>query len=82
MNAFERLRSIFRDVFLDDTIQLTRDMTAKDIEAWDSLSHINLLVAIEQEFGFRFEMREVKNLKNVGEMIDLIQKKTPSIPGE
>ena len=72
----DRLQQVFRDVFDDEGLVLRREMTAAEVEAWDSLSHINLLVAIEKEFKFRFDLAEVKGLKNVGEMIDLVEKKT------
>lgn len=71
---FERLNEIFRDVFDDESICVTDDTTADDIEDWDSLTHISLLATIEDEFGIRFDMKDVINLKNVGEMADLIEK--------
>ena len=69
---FERLNNVFRDVFDDDSIVVTETTTAKDIEDWDSLEHINLVVAVEQEFGIKFNMGEVTTMKNVGEMVDII----------
>jgi acyl carrier protein len=72
----ERLTKVFRDIFDDEKIVISREMTAADVEEWDSLSHINLLVAIEKEFSIAFSLGEVKNLKNVGGMIDLISEKT------
>jgi len=67
--------AIFRDVFDDDTIVLSRETTANDIEDWDSLAHISLIVAIEKEFNIKFDLIELKPLQNVGEMLDLIQSK-------
>jgi len=67
--------AIFRDVFDDDTIVLSRETTANDIEDWDSLAHISLIVAIEKEFKIKFDLIELKPLQNVGEMLDLIQSK-------
>jgi acyl carrier protein len=75
MTTEERLTAVFRDIFDDGKIQLRREMTAADIDDWDSLTHISLLVAIEKEFGIRFELGEVKGLKNVGGMLDLIEGK-------
>lgn len=69
---FDRLNVIFRDLFDDDTISVTEVSTAQDIEEWDSLAHINLIVAIEQDFGMKFSMGEVTGMKNVGEMVDII----------
>ncbi len=69
---FERLNGVFRDVFDDDSIVVTETTTAKDIEDWDSLEHINLVVAVEQEFGIKFNMGEVTTMKNVGDMVDII----------
>jgi len=68
----KRLNNVFRDVFDDDTITVSRSTTADDIEDWDSLEHITLIGAIESEFRMRFKMHEVSTMKNVGEMIDII----------
>lgn len=70
--VFEKLNEVFRDVFDDDSITVTDATTANDIEEWDSLEHINLLAAIEQEFGMKFSMGQVVSMKNVGEMADII----------
>lgn len=70
---FAKLTDVFRDVFDDDTIELTDSTTAADIEDWDSLSHITLLSAVENELGVRFDMRAVQGLKSVGDMVDLIK---------
>ena len=69
---FTKLNSIFRDIFDDDTIVLSEGTTATDIENWDSLTHISLIAAIEDEFGIRFDMKDVLKMKNVGEMADRI----------
>lgn len=70
--VFEKLSEVFRDVFDDEAIIVTDATTAEDIEDWDSLEHINLIVAIEKKFGMKFKMSEVTGLKNVGEMVDVI----------
>lgn len=70
---FEKLEEVFRDVFDDDTIELSDDTTAADIDGWDSLMHITLLDAIEEEFDISFDMKTVVKLKNVGEMVDVIE---------
>ena len=67
-----RLNSVFRDIFGDDSISVSANTTSADIEDWDSLAHINLMDAVENEFGLRFKMREVSSMKNVGDMINLI----------
>ena len=69
---YERLNNVFRDIFDDESIVVTAETTSKDIEDWDSLEHINLVVAVEQEFGIKFNMNEVTTMKNVGEMVDII----------
>ncbi len=69
---FERLNEVFREYFDDDDITVTDETTAADIEDWDSLEHINLLVAIEREFGIKFTMGETSEMKNVGEMVTAI----------
>ncbi len=70
--VFERLNKVFRDIFDDESIVVTEETTSNDIEDWDSLEHINLVVAVEQEFGMKFNMNEVTTMKNVGEMVDII----------
>jgi len=70
--VFIKLNEVFRDVFDDEEITVTDATTADDIEEWDSLEHINLLAAVEQEFGMKFNMGQVVSMKNVGEMADII----------
>ena len=70
-----RLTPIFRDVFDDESLVLRDDLTAEDVENWDSLTHINLIVAIEKEFRIRFTTAEVSGLKNVGELEVLVAAK-------
>lgn len=72
---FERVNNVFRDVFDDETITVNENTTSSDIEDWDSLEHINLIVAIENEFGIKFGMNEVTGMKNVGEMVKIIKDK-------
>lgn len=68
---YSRLEEVFSDVF-DEDISLTAATTAGDIEDWDSIEHINLIGAVEDEFGIRFKMGEVSGMKNVGEMVKII----------
>ena len=73
--VFERLNAVFRDVFDDEDITVNDQTTANDIEDWDSLEHINLMAAVESEFGIKFSMGKVVTMKNVGEMADIILQK-------
>ena len=73
---YERLNEVFREVFDDDDITVTARTTADDIEDWDSLMHITLISAVENEFGVRFTMGEVSSMKNVGEMVSLIAQRS------
>ncbi len=70
--AMARLTEVFRNVFDDDDIVLTANTSAKDIEDWDSLEHINLIAAVEKEFKMRFTVKEVSGMKNVGEMAQIV----------
>ena len=70
-----KLNEIFREVFDDGTITITDDTTANDIEGWDSLMHIDILFAVENYFGFQFDMEEGLSMHTVGEMVDGILKR-------
>lgn len=72
----DSLTRIFREVFFDDSIVLRPDLTAQDVDGWDSLTHIRLLVTVERTFKIKFTVTEVGELKNVGELMKLIQSKT------
>lgn len=72
-DIYERLNEVFQDVFGDDDITVNDDTTAKDIDGWDSLRHITLLAAIEDEFDIEFSMGQTVKMKNVGEMVDYIE---------
>lgn len=74
-DIIKRLTEVFRDVFDDSSIVITDKTTSADIEDWDSIEHINLIGAVEDEFGLRFKMKEVSGMKNVGEMIDIISER-------
>ena len=70
--VFETLNGVSQDVFDDESITVNEATTAEDIDDWDSLEHINLIAAVEQEFGMKFSMGQVVTMKNVGEMADII----------
>ena len=72
---FEAVQEIFQDVFDDEALVITDETNADDIEDWDSLEHITLIVAMEKEFKMKFDIKEVNKLENVGGMIDLIKRK-------
>ena len=73
---YARLNRVFQDVFDDDTIHIRPETTADDIEDWDSLEHITLISAVERAFRIRFKMGEISSMKNVGEMVAIIQSRT------
>ena len=68
----EAVQEIFRDNFDDDTLEITRATCADDIEDCDSLEQINLLTTIEKKFNIKFKLADVRNLKNVGDLLDLV----------
>jgi acyl carrier protein len=75
MMISEQLTNVFREVFDDNTITLNNQTTADQIEGWDSMSHINLIIAIEIAFGIEFTNEEIRSFNNVGEMQQCINKK-------
>lgn len=70
--VMKTVTGIFRDVFDDDTLVIEDSTNSSDIEDWDSLEHIALIVSMEKEFNLKFDLQEVNKLENVGEMVDLI----------
>lgn len=75
MDTLKQLQRIFRFVFDDDTLEINIETKASDIEEWDSLSHMQLIVEIEKEFDIKFTTNEIKSAKNVGEFIEFIERK-------
>ena len=70
--VYERLNAVFADVFDDDELTVNDETTAADVDGWDSLMHITLIDAVEEEFDISFDMKTIVKLKNVGEMVDVI----------
>lgn len=73
-DTYDKLNEIFQDIFDDDSIRLKPEMTAQDIEGWDSLANINIIFSIEEEFGIKFEMGKISELRSIGEMVEYIEK--------
>jgi len=75
----ERVTDIFREVFDKPALELFDEMQAKDVEGWDSLTHITLIMALEESFGVKFTTREVMGFQNVGEMLVCLRGKLPTV---
>jgi acyl carrier protein len=73
--VYQRLTPVFQEVFDDDALQVHAALSARDVPEWDSISHIRLVVAIEEEFSIRLTTAELSGLKDVGEMVVLIRAK-------
>jgi acyl carrier protein len=74
-NLLEEVQAIFRDVFDQPNLVITRESNASTVEDWDSLAHVNLVTAIERRYKVKFALGELQDLKNVGDMLDLLAKK-------
>lgn len=75
MSVLAELETIFREVFDEDDIVLNSETTADDVDGWDSLTHVGLILTVEKHFGLRFDTTEIANMENVGELAELIAKK-------
>lgn len=73
---FTKVQNIFIEVFDDEDLKISSSTNSEDIEEWDSLNHINLVLNIEKTFNIRFQIGEIQALKNVGELIELLKEKT------
>jgi acyl carrier protein len=76
-DVLAKLNTVFRDVFDDESLTITNATTADEIEDWDSLSHIDLIAAIEKHFDVKFTTREITGLKNVGDFTTALAQKLP-----
>jgi acyl carrier protein len=68
---YTRLQGIFDNVFMEE-VKISPELAAKDVEEWDSLTHVSLVLAIEEQFGLRFKVGEIESAKNVGDLVSLI----------
>lgn len=79
--TLSRINDIFKQVFDEDALEVDRATTAEDVEGWDSLTHVNLMLNVEKAFGIKFSSAQVASLKDVGELVDftdkLVAAKTP-----
>tara|TARA_X000001036_G_scaffold33680_1_gene27509 strand:- start:250 stop:495 length:246 start_codon:yes stop_codon:yes gene_type:complete len=71
-----KLKDIFQNIFEDDKIELTDDLSAKDVDNWDSLTHMILITEIEEKFEIKFSLKDLNQLENVGDLIQIISIKT------
>jgi acyl carrier protein len=76
MTTLEELNAVLCEVLDDPDLVIREEMTAQDVECWDSLSHVNLIVAVEIRFGIKFSQKELMALRNVGDLVSIIEKKT------
>ena len=74
IDAYKSLNEVFRDIFDDDGISVNEKTTADDIDGWDSLAHVSLLVSIEKAFSIKFSMDDVVNFKSVGDIYEAIER--------
>lgn len=75
MTVLEKVQKVFNEVFGNSSIVLSRETTANDVDDWDSMTHIQFIVALEEEFGIKFALGELAELRHVGDALDLIEKK-------
>ncbi|MCZ2355519.1 MAG: acyl carrier protein [Bacteroidia bacterium] len=73
-DVVETLKVVFRKTFENKNLEITREMTAQDVSGWDSLTHVTLINNVESTFGVRFKLKEIKQMKNIGDLIDTISR--------
>jgi acyl carrier protein len=71
----EKTQLIFREIFQEPNLEIKPEMTANDVDKWDSLSHLTMIARVEETFGFKFKLKEMVKMKNVGDMLVLIEEK-------
>jgi acyl carrier protein len=74
-NVYDTLTEILRDVFDNDTVVATPELSARDVPEWDSFNHINVVAAAEMKFGVKFRTSEIETLRNIGDFVALIERK-------
>ena len=74
-DLMSELTQVFQDVFEDDDLVISRGTTAADVAGWDSLQHVTLILQVERRFGFRLSSAEVADLKSVGDLLDIVQRR-------
>jgi acyl carrier protein len=79
-DTLARVQVVFRDLFDDPDLTVHQDTTASDVANWDSMMHVSLMLAVERAFKIRFTSSEVASLKNVGELVSLVDRKASSRP--
>lgn len=72
MEIDRRITDIFRDIFENDSLELSPSTSAEDVEGWDSIAHISLIFALEEEFGVQFSSRELESMRNVGDLQSIV----------
>lgn len=75
MDTLERLNDVFRSLFDDESIELTDDTTAQEVEGWDSVAHISLIFAVEEEFGIKLSAGDLKKLETVGDLRNAVERR-------
>ena len=75
MDILNKLQNLFRDIFDDENLVLTRETSPDDIEDWDSLSQVNIIAGCESEFGIKFNLNDIIKLKNAGDIVDTVERK-------
>lgn len=71
----EKLTAVFQEVFSDSSLVLNDDMTANDVEKWDSLTHMLMISTVEERFGVKFKLKELNKLKKVGDIVSVLEEK-------
>ena len=71
-DVFEQLTGIFRKVFDNDTLEISDELTANDVESWDSLTHMLLITEVESSFSVKFRLKDLNKMRNVGDLVDII----------
>ena len=71
-DVYEKLTGIFRKVFDNDSLEISDELTANDVESWDSLTHMLLITEVESSFSVKFRLKDLNKMRNVGDLVDII----------